>query len=525
MSKFNLIEYLESKVNVKDAYVNSEMNIYIQVRKLAVHFQFFFSIIAYIVIAEGYFRANYLFLMSLSVISLTTLIVVYIFKFRSAISDRLTGSLFLYIPIANVFVKDIYFLIHKHPLVVSFFLHTHFLLLLFIAIGGLVSNYRNILYIGCVSVIWLWFITICLDDSYLWSLIVLDSVFFIGVSLAVYFTYSIIHTFNLRIAKQTKHLDSQNLELVELMNMKDWLLNVILHDIKNPINRIISATQKDVIRKDDIVESSLLLLTKVENILDVSKMEESKMVFEFLTRDIDELIDIAISRIKYLLEDKKISIFKRAYVKCSLEVDVELLVRVFENLLTNAIKFSKENGIIDINITQKDNKVRIVVLDRGEGIKSDNIDRVFEKYFQIRSQNLGITRSTGLGLTFCKLVVEGHGGFIGVESNSSKTQFWVELPILSIERLTQHETTRLVPYKLEYTNMDEEVLFEYKLKITNFSVYETSKILNVFDSAPSSLPIVISWKEDVLKSSMTGNLDRFKELMFMPDYLKSKNVS
>jgi len=114
----------------------------------------------------------------------------------------------------------------------------------------------------------------------------------------------------------------------------------------------------------------------------------------------------------------------------TLAADVGLIRRVFQNLLSNALKYTPAGGNVRIVVTPSPSEVRVAVTDAGPGIAPEYHQRIFEKFGQVedRKNRLG----TGLGLTFCKLAVEAHGGRIGVESVVGQgSTFWLALPRLN----------------------------------------------------------------------------------------------
>ncbi|PKL76338.1 MAG: hypothetical protein CVV27_10790 [Candidatus Melainabacteria bacterium HGW-Melainabacteria-1] len=109
-----------------------------------------------------------------------------------------------------------------------------------------------------------------------------------------------------------------------------------------------------------------------------------------------------------------------------MEVDADMLQRVFENLLANAIKFSPAGAPVKIVFSSRADELRAEVQDTGSGIPAELQDRIFDKFGQVETRK----HSTGLGLTFCKLAIEAHGGSIGVESEVGKGSiFWFSLPL------------------------------------------------------------------------------------------------
>jgi signal transduction histidine kinase len=112
------------------------------------------------------------------------------------------------------------------------------------------------------------------------------------------------------------------------------------------------------------------------------------------------------------------------------QVDRDLVSRVIQNLLANALKFTPARGSVRVTVVQGTDVVRVEVADSGPGIAPADRERIFEKFGQVSARAEGRQyASTGLGLAFCKLAVESHGGCIGVDSEEGEgSTFWFTLP-------------------------------------------------------------------------------------------------
>jgi len=144
---------------------------------------------------------------------------------------------------------------------------------------------------------------------------------------------------------------------------------------------------------------------------------------EYANLCVDRVVEQATRQVAPLAAEKQITTRKDlASDLAHLYADEEKLVRTLVNLLGNAIKFTPTGGTVTLSVHRSDPEKALLfcVTDTGEGIPAEAFERIFEKFGQVDSRKAGRTMSTGLGLTFCKMVVEAHGGRIWVESELGK---------------------------------------------------------------------------------------------------------
>ncbi|MEQ8171994.1 MAG: ATP-binding protein [Candidatus Eremiobacterota bacterium] len=257
---------------------------------------------------------------------------------------------------------------------------------------------------------------------------------------------------NANLYETIKHnmsqLEKKNLKLTELEQMKTDLVQLIVHDLKNPLMGIMGYT--DLLMEEEkhynknqltslnmIYISSRDLMRMILNLLDISIMEEHRVTLKLDEINIRDIINRNIFEVKALLlkENKTVNleIPERLPV---IKADKDLIYRVVANLLNNAIKYSPPNGIITIGVNygEMEKWLTVSIADEGQGIPKDYQDRIFEKFIQVdaKSRNIPNMRtSRGLGLTFCKLAVDAHGGRIWVESDVGKgSKFCFNLPFI-----------------------------------------------------------------------------------------------
>ncbi|MCU4175259.1 ATP-binding protein [Carboxylicivirga sp. N1Y90] len=281
--------------------------------------------------------------------------------------------------------------------------------------------------------------------------------FFIGLGLFVLITVVVQYRMRLNKYKQNKillektvsektiDLEHKKNELIkqrdelkktltknqQLERFKESLISMIVHDLKNPLNSIIGLSSlNDALFLEHIHSASRQMLYMVENILDVRKYENSSLQLFYRKVNIKEHTDEAIEEVRFLLnKDNNIKIINNTEA-ITINLDPEIIKRVYINLLTNAIKYSPTNGEITISGKPDKNTIILSISDQGNGIPEEQHDSVFDLYKQLDAQKSGISNSTGLGLSFCKIAIEEHKGQIWVESNKNNgTIFNFRLPL------------------------------------------------------------------------------------------------
>ncbi|HEY3304804.1 MAG TPA: hybrid sensor histidine kinase/response regulator [Candidatus Binatia bacterium] len=244
-------------------------------------------------------------------------------------------------------------------------------------------------------------------------------------------------------ARELEPILASKLQAQELEKLKADFTAMIVHDLRAPLTAIMSSAaivedglvgpvtndQKTWLFK--ISASSRNLLNLINDFLDLSKIEAGRLELIKEEVDVERLIRASLDDYVILAREKKISLTGRTEPPLSrVNADPARLGQVFTNLISNAIKFTREGGTIEVGAAQKnEGETTIWVKDSGAGIPAHEMGDLFEKYRQTQSGKTSKHKGTGLGLAICKMIVESHGGRIWAESQEGKgATFFFSLP-------------------------------------------------------------------------------------------------
>ncbi|MCP4580877.1 MAG: sensor histidine kinase [candidate division Zixibacteria bacterium] len=319
------------------------------------------------------------------------------------------------------------------------------------------------------------------------------------------------------IENQANDLKKANVKLTELDGFKEGMTGMTVHDLKNPISVILNYSADCQEHAQMVIhQSSKQMLNMVLNILDVQKFEDARMRLETDDHNLHQISEIAIDQISFLSREKSIDVVNNIPRDSSVVAEPDTIERVLINLLTNAIKYTPNNGRILLkSVLDSDGFIKVSVSDNGEGIPVDKLDTVFDKFQQVQPRKSSIIRSTGLGLTFCKLAVESHGGEIGVESEiGNGTTFWFTLR-KSDKEVTAKE--KLAGFEISELNLSESEkgdLKPYLELLAKLEIYEVSDLREILRRIqPQPRTGLELWKEQMQQAVYASNEDKYEKLI------------
>jgi len=226
-------------------------------------------------------------------------------------------------------------------------------------------------------------------------------------------------------------------DLQRVQLQKEQLAAFLVHDFKNPVSSI--NLQAELIRRepgasprarraaDRILDETAALMRMITNLLDISKADEGKLAPKREDIDLDALGAEVLEALRARAQGSGVTLVADMATG-SANADRDLIRRVLENLVDNAIRHAPEGTTVSLRSERAGEATRLLVTDAGTGVPPAERERIFERLVQAAEGMDGIRSNRGLGLAFCKLAVEAHGGTIHIEDADPGAMFCVTIP-------------------------------------------------------------------------------------------------
>ena len=227
-------------------------------------------------------------------------------------------------------------------------------------------------------------------------------------------------------------------KLAKVDMLRKELITNISHDIQSPLTNLkgyidlLKVSNKSEQEKQQyirVIHSEVNRLSNMtKQLLLLSSIESKRDIMEICTVDVAGQLKSVIHQYQWRILDKGI-MMSYSVPDAVVKGDPSLLYSLWENLLTNAIKYNRENGIIDIELTVSEEQIEVVVEDTGAGLETKEMERIFDRFYRADTSRDRSVEGTGLGLSIVKSIVDLHQGKIKVTSQKGKgTTFTVILP-------------------------------------------------------------------------------------------------
>lgn len=235
-------------------------------------------------------------------------------------------------------------------------------------------------------------------------------------------------------------LETANDRLSELNALKNHFLGMAAHDLRNPLGSIKGLADlmlgMDLPREQqrelllEIARVSAQMQDLLNDLLDISAIESGQLKLEIAPVDLAQLLEERIHLLRIAAGQKRIEIGSDLQRISPVKCDRERMAQVFDNLISNAIKFSPPDTVVLVELSVLGVAAVVAVTDRGQGIPESELHRLFGAFSRLSVRPTAGEKSTGLGLSIVKRIVEEHDGVVGVESKVGRgSSFRVILPL------------------------------------------------------------------------------------------------
>lgn len=232
-----------------------------------------------------------------------------------------------------------------------------------------------------------------------------------------------------------KQMEKSNLEILKLDKVKLDFLKMISQELRNPIERIkepikllkYKVDNKNMAALIEIIDESIIQLDKFSlQALEITKLKTDYQINNNSKAMVASLFEFALLTIQKNHDNKKINISMKIQDKLSVSGDTTLLVKCFANILDNACKFSKNNGVVEITATAEKNNIVIKITDHGVGFTGETLENINT---MLLSKDKSSEFGSGLGLFHSKLLLDAHSGSIKIQSvENQETTVIITLP-------------------------------------------------------------------------------------------------
>ncbi len=231
-------------------------------------------------------------------------------------------------------------------------------------------------------------------------------------------------------------------ERKKLDSLRDDLSAMIYHDLRSPLSNIVSSLELIKGNAYYAKEPSLRQLVEIcdrstervqrliSSLLDINRLEAGQPITNKQLTEVEKLVNDAIDIVLPVADSKEVVVEKMIFSRIPpIHVDPDMIRRVITNLLENAVKFSSSGDKVGIGAKVNGDQVALWVEDHGPGIPEESLDRIFNKFVRLNSD--GVPKGLGLGLAFCRIAVQSHGGRIWVENiTGGGSRFHLTLPVM-----------------------------------------------------------------------------------------------
>ena len=315
--------------------------------------------------------------------------------------------------------------------------------------------------------------------------------------------------------RQKEEIEAQSIKILnqyklleKLDQFKESLTHALVHDLKNPLSQILLSTDNQA-----VIYPARKMLRLIMNMLDVEKYENTEFKLNAGLHSLRNILDEVKTGQEISLREKNLELHFH-FDDYQVLADKDVMVRVFDNLLSNAIRFSPQNRSIDVFAEESGiDRVRIDIKNYGEQIPAGALPYIFDKYSQFGKSDSSSSHSTGLGLTFCKLALEAHGQQLMAQNEEDSVLFTFTLN--GIINPGQIEYRIIADPEIVLKQDEKALLKPFFDRLKKMEVHQVSNILLVLNEIPGESENIHALKQQISDAVFATNKEHYNQLLQM----------
>ncbi len=309
------------------------------------------------------------------------------------------------------------------------------------------------------------------------------------------------------IEKQAEKINEQFENLQKLNQFKESLTHALVHDLKNPLTQMIANNQNEIVKL-----SAHKMMRLIMNMLDVEKYTQTQLRLQPEDISLTQLLENLSLELEPSLSEKNLRL-KFNFANCIVRADKDSIVRVFDNLLSNAVRYAPLNSAIEIFADEiSDNTLKICIKNFGAHILEENLPHVFEKYTNFGNADSS-HRSTGLGLAFCKTVIEAHGHQIEAKNVPDGVVFSFTIDGKRSEQYHEQMSQNADKQQITLTTCELNTLKPNFGRLKIIEVAQISDISAILSEIPDDTENIKALKQNILNAVFASNAELYHELI------------
>jgi two-component system, chemotaxis family, CheB/CheR fusion protein len=247
------------------------------------------------------------------------------------------------------------------------------------------------------------------------------------------------------VSQTRQEAESLRLEIERKEQGKDEFLALLAHELRGPLNAIIGwvkilrtgmTDERQAMKALEIIENSAMLQSRlIEDVFDAARISSGKLHLDLRPMSLGDTVSKTVELIRPAAESKFITLETKLNCESAFIMgDLDRIQQVITNILSNAIKFTPEGGLISLSLECSGSSSQLIIKDSGQGISAELLPNVFERFAQARKDSARGKTGLGLGLPLAYRLVERHGGEITAESagEGRGATFTIKLPLIEV---------------------------------------------------------------------------------------------